>query len=146
MSRHSESNGKWIEASPPCTAQVSMYPIIYHQLDTVGHTNHPFHRPQRTLTDRRRELCSLVSVPLFPVTAISFHHSSVENHHQTTPLHQKSISPILHHLKSIAMASSLRMAAPKMATMAAQSSVKVARSPVQLQKFGRAYSGKPRHW
>ncbi|KAK5131656.1 ATPase complex subunit 9 [Meristemomyces frigidus] len=38
------------------------------------------------------------------------------------------------------MASSLRMAVPKMATMAAQSSVKVARSPVQLQKFGRAYS------
>jgi len=44
------------------------------------------------------------------------------------------------------MASSLRMAAPKMASMAAQSSVKVARSPMtkaqQLQKFTRAYSGK----
>ena len=45
----------------------------------------------------------------------------------------------------ITMASSLRMAAPKMASMAAQSSVKVARSPMmksqQLQKFSRAYSG-----
>jgi F-type H+-transporting ATPase subunit c len=44
------------------------------------------------------------------------------------------------------MASSLRVAAPKMASMAAQSSVKVARSPMmrsqQLQKFARSYSGK----
>ena len=43
------------------------------------------------------------------------------------------------------MASSLRMAAPKMASMAAQSSVKVARPMMkvqQLQKFSRAYSGK----
>ncbi|KAK3110332.1 ATPase complex subunit 9 [Teratosphaeriaceae sp. CCFEE 6253] len=43
------------------------------------------------------------------------------------------------------MASSLRMAAPKMASLAAQSSVKVARSPMmkarQVQKFTRAYSG-----
>ncbi|KAK3110820.1 ATPase complex subunit 9 [Teratosphaeriaceae sp. CCFEE 6253] len=42
------------------------------------------------------------------------------------------------------MASSLRMAAPKMASLAAQSSVKVARSPMmkaqQVQKFTRAYS------
>ncbi|TKA69194.1 hypothetical protein B0A55_07073 [Friedmanniomyces simplex] len=47
------------------------------------------------------------------------------------------------------MASSLRMAAPKMASMAAQSSVKVARSPMmnksqQLQKFTRAYSAATR--
>ncbi|KAK0287609.1 ATPase complex subunit 9 [Friedmanniomyces endolithicus] len=46
------------------------------------------------------------------------------------------------------MASSLRMAAPKMASMAAQSSVKVARSPMmksqQLQKFSRAYSATTR--
>ncbi|KAK5114404.1 ATPase complex subunit 9 [Meristemomyces frigidus] len=46
------------------------------------------------------------------------------------------------------MASSLRMAAPKMASMAAQSSVKVARSPMmksqQLQKFSRAYSAASR--
>lgn len=43
------------------------------------------------------------------------------------------------------MASSLRMAAPKMASMAAQSSVKVARPMMktqQVQKFTRAYSGK----
>lgn len=39
------------------------------------------------------------------------------------------------------MASSLRMAAPKMANLAAQSSVKAAR-PQNLQKFTRAYSGK----
>lgn len=42
------------------------------------------------------------------------------------------------------MASSLRMAAPKMASVAAQSSVKVARPAFQaakLQHFGRAYSG-----
>ncbi|EGP89546.1 unnamed protein product [Zymoseptoria tritici ST99CH_1A5] len=42
------------------------------------------------------------------------------------------------------MASSLRMAAPKMASLAAQSSVKVARpmmKPAQLNKFARAYSG-----
>jgi hypothetical protein len=42
------------------------------------------------------------------------------------------------------MASSLRIAAPKMASMAAQSSVKVARPMMkaqQLQKFSRAYSG-----
>ncbi|EMC98242.1 hypothetical protein BAUCODRAFT_32229 [Baudoinia panamericana UAMH 10762] len=38
------------------------------------------------------------------------------------------------------MASSLRLAAPKMASMAAQSTVRVARSPVQLQKLTRAYS------
>jgi hypothetical protein len=44
--------------------------------------------------------------------------------------------------KVITMASSLRMAAPKMAQMAAQSSVKVARSPMMAQKFTRAYSGK----
>jgi len=47
------------------------------------------------------------------------------------------------------MASSLRMAAPKMASVAAQSSVKVARSPMikaqQLQKFTRAYSGTSIH-
>ncbi|KAK5118846.1 hypothetical protein LTR62_000055 [Meristemomyces frigidus] len=46
------------------------------------------------------------------------------------------------------MASSLRMAAPKMATLAAQSSVKVARSPMmksqQLQKFARNYSAATR--
>lgn len=39
------------------------------------------------------------------------------------------------------MASSLRMAAPKMAQMAAQSA-RPAFKPVQLQKFARAYSGK----
>ncbi|KAK4897162.1 ATPase complex subunit 9 [Elasticomyces elasticus] len=46
------------------------------------------------------------------------------------------------------MASSLRMAAPKMASMAASSSVKVARSPMmksqQVQKFTRAYSAATR--
>ncbi|WPG97741.1 Hypothetical protein R9X50_00052200 [Acrodontium crateriforme] len=42
------------------------------------------------------------------------------------------------------MASSLRMAAPKMASMAAQSSVKVARSPMMAQKFTRAYSAATR--
>ena len=40
------------------------------------------------------------------------------------------------------MASSLRMSAPKMANMAAQSSVKVARQPMMAQNFTRAYSGK----
>lgn len=41
--------------------------------------------------------------------------------------------------------SSFRVAAPKMASMAAQNSVKVARpafQAAQLQKFTRAYSGK----
>ncbi|KAH9828251.1 ATP synthase [Teratosphaeria destructans] len=40
------------------------------------------------------------------------------------------------------MASSLRMAAPKMAQVAAQSSVKVARSPMMAQKFTRAFSAR----
>ncbi|KAI7510007.1 hypothetical protein KC347_g4703 [Hortaea werneckii] len=42
------------------------------------------------------------------------------------------------------MASSLRMSAPKMANMAAQSSVKVARQPMMAQKFTRAYSAAAR--
>nr|POE47301.1 atp synthase subunit 9, mitochondrial [Quercus suber] len=42
------------------------------------------------------------------------------------------------------MASSLRMAAPKMASMAAQSSVKVARGPMVAQKFTRAYTAATR--
>ncbi|KAF2770473.1 putative ATP synthase subunit ATP9 [Teratosphaeria nubilosa] len=42
------------------------------------------------------------------------------------------------------MASSLRMAAPKMAHVAAQSSVKVARSPMMAQKFTRAFSAATR--
>lgn len=40
------------------------------------------------------------------------------------------------------MSSSLRVAAPKMASMAAQSSVKVARPAFQAQKFSRAFSCK----
>lgn len=57
----------------------------------------------------------------------------------TTHLNSISPPPI-----SIKM-SSFRVAAPKMASMAAQSSVKVARpafQAAQLQKFTRAYSGK----
>merc|ERR1711959_726009 len=45
---------------------------------------------------------------------------------------------------TVAMASSLRMSAPKMANMAAQSSVKVARQPMMAQKFTRAYSAAAR--
>merc|ERR1712039_70149 len=45
---------------------------------------------------------------------------------------------------TVAMASSLRMTAPKMANMAAQSSVKVARQPMMAQKFTRAYSAAAR--
>jgi hypothetical protein len=55
-------------------------------------------------------------------------------------IHLNSISP-----PHIIKMSSFRVAAPKMASMAAQSSVKVARpafQAAQLQKFTRAYSGK----
>merc|ERR1712157_273367 len=45
---------------------------------------------------------------------------------------------------TIAMASSLRMTAPKMANMAAQSSVKVARQPMMAQKFTRAHGAAAR--
>merc|ERR1712193_114666 len=45
---------------------------------------------------------------------------------------------------TVAMASSLRMTAPKMANMAAQSSVKVARQPMMAQNFTRAYSAAAR--
>merc|ERR1712137_1082295 len=69
------------------------------------------------------------------------HHTFIPNP-STTPsqLH-------LTHLKSIKM-SSFRVAAPKMASMAAQSSVKVARpafQAAQLQKFTRAYSAVPKN-
>lgn len=57
------------------------------------------------------------------------------NFHQKTSQIRLSSSPI------ITMASSLRMSVPKMASMAAQSTTKVAR-PAQFQKFTRAYSGK----
>jgi hypothetical protein len=66
--------------------------------------------------------------------------------HPTTlsSIHQQPISTPSHHLTSIKM-NSFRVAAPKMASVAAQSSVKVARpafQAAQLSKFTRAYSGK----
>merc|ERR1712154_585649 len=61
-------------------------------------------------------------------------------HHSTPSPSSQIPSSSLRSHNTVAMASSLRMTAPKMANMAAQSSVKVARQPMMAQKFTRAYS------
>merc|ERR1712072_914236 len=61
-------------------------------------------------------------------------------HHSTPSPSSQIPSSSLRSHNTVAMASSLRMTAPKMTNMAAQSSVKVARQPMMAQKFTRAYS------
>jgi hypothetical protein len=103
--------------------------------------NHPsFKRPFKKIL-----LCP-ASVPHIPVTAPSSSialQCSIITSSNSSPKPSALISRVS---PLITMASSLRVAAPKMASMAAQSSVKVARSPMmrsqQLQKFARSYSGK----
>merc|ERR1712176_1346868 len=65
-------------------------------------------------------------------------------HHSTPSPSSQIPSSSLRSHNTVAMASSLRMTAPKMANMAAQSSVKVARQPMMAQKFTRAYSAAAR--
>lgn len=84
----------------------------------------------------------------FPVTAFRSSSALPDQHTSTSPhhlsahqTHQTPISPIFFASPSIAMAASLRSAAPKMASMAAQSVARPAFKPQQLQKFARAYSG-----
>merc|ERR1711879_859398 len=76
------------------------------------------------------------------------HHLHPSDHHTFIPNPSTHPSQLhLTHPISIKM-SSFRVAAPKMASMAAQSSVKVARpafQAAQLQKFTRAYSAVPKN-
>merc|ERR1711975_61013 len=65
-------------------------------------------------------------------------------HHSTPSPSSQIPSSSLRSHNTVEMASSLRMTAPKMANMAAQSSVKVARQPMMAQKFTHAYSAAAR--
>lgn len=88
---------------------------------------------------REKNLLSKFLFHFFPVTQLLPPQLLPSKPSDKLHLSHPPITPL------ITMTSSLRMAAPKMASMAAQSSVKVARSPMmksqQLSKFTRAYSG-----
>ena len=108
---------------------------------TGGSSDRPHHRPELLAADCKKDFAT--PVPQLQLHLLQAQHCPFVH---TLSSHHTSTSPLLPSIiKSITMASSLRMAAPKMASMAAQSSVKVARSPMmksqQLQKFTRAYSG-----